>query len=146
MGSGSRLKGFGLAGIVVGASIAPLAWQAGAEAKSVRCDEAGNCKVYCTQTLPNGSYVEYEEGTQITITDKDGNEFKFVCKNGQWETAAIVIPAPQWERIKLIGNIGVAGIAGVMGTVTTTVCNDSPEPICEVVSNDAVPPGLGAAP
>ena len=33
-----------------------------ASAKAVRCDENNVCKVYCTQTLPNGAWVEYPEG------------------------------------------------------------------------------------
>ncbi|MBE0611286.1 MAG: hypothetical protein IH609_18030 [Dehalococcoidia bacterium] len=139
-----RVIGITLAGTVLAAGIAPFGATAPVQAKSVRCDEAGNCKVYCTQNLPNGGVVEYEEGTQITVTTSDGKEYKFVCKNGQWEKAA-AIQLPQWDRIKLIGNIGVASIAGIMGDVETEVCNDSPEPVCTPQSNEVGPPGLSAA-
>jgi hypothetical protein len=55
-----------------------------AQAKSVRCDLSGRCKTYCTQSLPNGNYIEYEEGTKIIVTNADGKETTYTCKNGEW--------------------------------------------------------------
>jgi hypothetical protein len=63
-----------------------------AQARSVRCDAAGHCKTYCTQTLPNGNYVEYEEGTNIIVTYTDGTQGHYTCKNGQWvKTSRVVV-------------------------------------------------------
>ena len=59
-----------------------------AQAKSIRCDAAGTCKTYCTQSLPNGNYIEYEEGTKIIVTNADGKETTYTCKNGEWVQAA----------------------------------------------------------
>lgn len=54
------------------------------QAKSVTCDEAGNCVVRCSQTLSNGTFIEYDEGTEITATDSSGRTVKFRCVKGQW--------------------------------------------------------------
>ena len=71
------------------------------EAKSVKCDLAGNCKTYCTQTVANGSYIEYEEGTVITVTTTDGKETKNKCQNGEWVQQARTSPG-----------------AGIIGTIS----------------------------
>ena len=63
-----------------------------AQAKSVRCDANGTCKTYCTQSLPNGNYVEYEEGTNIIVTNPDGTETHYTCKNGEWVKTARANP------------------------------------------------------
>lgn len=142
----TRLIGSALAVALLAAALAPLGLVGSAEAKSVQCDEAGNCKVYCSQTLPNGSFIEYEEGTKITATDKDGRQVTFVCKNGQWvQTAALQIP--QWSRLKILGNIAVATIGGIQGTVAEVQCPEFDSGPCTTGTPIVVaPPGLAAAP
>lgn len=79
-----------------------------AQAKSVECNEAGQCTVRCTQTLPDGAYVEYEEGTTITITTADGQVYKYKCQNGNWvKQAALVV------GVQLLGTIGPVSVGGV---------------------------------
>jgi hypothetical protein len=69
--------------------VAPAIFLAGtAQARSVRCDAAGRCTTYCTQTLSDGAVVEYGEGTNITITTTDGHEYHYTCKNGYWVKSA----------------------------------------------------------
>jgi hypothetical protein len=63
-----------------------------AHAKSVRCDEQNVCKVYCTLNLEGGSWVEYPEGTEITVYDGSG-EHKFKCVNGEWSSRTVSLPA-----------------------------------------------------
>ena len=111
-----------------------------AQAKDVICDEAGACETFCTQNLPNGDRVRYKEGTEITIVTADGQEHKFVCRNGRWERASIAVGG----KIKTIGAIGVASIAGIKGDLTATSCNDSPEPVCEITQNTVGAPGRSA--
>ena len=86
-----------------------------AQAKSVTCDEAGQCVTRCSQTLPDGGFVEYDAGTVITITDKDGAVHTFKCgADGQWVQQTRVLPGSG-----ILGNIGVASIGGVNGTLTS---------------------------
>ena len=92
-----------------------------AQARDVECDEAGSCITYCTQNLPDGSRVRYDEGTTITVITTDGVQHKFKCQNGQWVSAAI-IQIPQWSKIRTLGNIGVGAIAGVKGDSATDAC------------------------
>lgn len=136
-----RLIGTTLAAILLAAGIAPLGAMSSAHALKVRCDTTG-CKVYCTQQLPNGNTVEYEDGTNITVTTPDGTEHKFTCKNGQWVRAS-VIQLPGWRGV--IGTIGVGSIGGIRGDVESQDCNDSPEPVCTDVSYSVGPPGLSTA-
>ena len=49
------------------------------------------CVVYCSQTLSNGNFIEYEEGTVITSTDASGTTRKFKCVNGQWVQQASLV-------------------------------------------------------
>jgi hypothetical protein len=65
-------------------AVASLGVVGTAQARSVRCDAAGHCTTYCTQTLANGNVIEYTEGTNITVTSPDGHEYKYTCKNGNW--------------------------------------------------------------
>ncbi len=135
-----------MAAALLGAALALPGAVGSAQAKSVQCDEAGNCKVYCSQTLPNGTFIEYEEGTKITATDKDGKQVTFVCKNGQWvQTASLEIP--QWSRLKILGNIAVATIGGIQGTVAELECPEFDSAPCTTGEPIVVaPPGLPAAP
>jgi hypothetical protein len=91
-----------------------------AQAKSVVCDEAGNCKVYCSQTLPNGNFVEYEEGTKITATDKDGRTHTFVCKNGQWVQQALTVPSTG-----IFGNVSPNNIGPIQLDPETPIRSDT---------------------
>jgi len=130
--------------VVSVAAAAPLAASVFASgpalAKSVRCDERGNCKTYCTQSLPNGNWVEYEEGTEITVYNPEtGGEFKYVCRDGQWVRVRIMgedgRPGP-----KLLGVIAVGSVAGVKGDYE--VCYANRALGCDKSSTPIGPPGL----
>jgi hypothetical protein len=104
-----------------------------AQAKSITCDEAGNCVTRCSQTLGNGSFLEFDEGTEITVTDKDGVVRKFKCVNGDWVLqAGIQVGAGKF------GNIGVASIGGVNGELAYETCDDGD---CTTTKRLFGPPG-----
>jgi hypothetical protein len=59
----------------------------------------GACKTVCRQTLADGWTVDYDEGTEITVSSPDGKTTrKFKCVKGQWVqemgTVATTILAP----------------------------------------------------
>jgi len=89
---GRAAVGIAAVGAIAFASLGLAGFAGVADAKSIRCDAKGVCKTYCTQTLPNGNFVEYEEGTKIIVTNPDGTETHYTCKNGQWvQSASIVV-------------------------------------------------------
>lgn len=74
----------------------------------------------CTQTLPDGAYVEYDEGTTITITTADGHVYKYKCQNGNWvkQSAALTIPT-------ILGTIGPVSVGGIKLADTQSVSFDT---------------------
>ena len=84
-----------------------------AQAKSVQCNEAGVCVVYCSQTLSNGNFIEYEEGTVITSTDASGVTRKFKCVNGQWV-----------QQASLVSGAGLAGMISPVGIASFKIAED----------------------
>lgn len=88
--AGRSALGVVAAGAVAVASLGVAGFAGTAQARSVRCDAAGHCKTYCTQQLPNGNFIEYAEGTKITVTSPDGHEYHYTCKNGEWVASRII--------------------------------------------------------
>jgi hypothetical protein len=127
-------------GLVAGTLLAPLTAQAAP--RRITCNDAG-CHEDCQQQLPNGDTAYYTHGTVITLYDgKTGEEIKFKCVDGQWVKQAGLQLPQFWKGLQILGNIGVGSLAGFKGDVTSTQCNDSPEPVCTDVSYTVGPPGL----
>ena len=88
---GRAVIGAAAVGAIAFASLGLAGFAGVADAKSKRCDANGTCKTYCTQSLPNGNFIEYEEGTKIIVTNADGTETHYTCKNGDWVKDARIV-------------------------------------------------------
>jgi hypothetical protein len=81
--------------MVVAAAAAVVALCVGVTASNAerkRACDGGKCRIVCREEVRDGTgaTVDYEEGTTITIREKDGKVRRFKCTDGHWVQIRLV--------------------------------------------------------